>query len=436
MTIRDQLICIDDLERRGHNLHVGDVLGLISYLREQRACKVALILNDEQLDEEARKDFDRNLEKIVDLSLVYEPRSAEAVRIAITEEDQVSRKIAEYCVSLGITNIRVIRRIPRFVTAIKPMLDPYDAHVFETALRSIVLFSWSHDQPDEAPTFSFLKTKTKGMLGVENRQGIAPKEAAWNALLEAYGYFWTDEFDLVLMDGVHDGYFDPDRVRKTAQAVHEEAVAEKGAGSFEEAWRRYHDSFENNQDDVLDGIYSAFMGNMNYITPTNLNGTVRLFKDLGRPRQASEMVQAYVANRRGDREFFDLDEDPFGDTVDDPEVRAAFREKAAHVEETRDAAALMLSIQDGWDEDRLRALATLPIEEYKKVFQAHSGPELRRILANVFQFDRVLNATDQMREIPKRAREALKLIGAESPINARRVSRYGVVAERAQSEAQ
>lgn len=40
MTVREQVICIDDLERRGKNLDVVDVLGLISFLCEQRKCKV------------------------------------------------------------------------------------------------------------------------------------------------------------------------------------------------------------------------------------------------------------------------------------------------------------------------------------------------------------------------------------------------------------
>ncbi|MCH8168718.1 MAG: hypothetical protein IIC03_12450 [Proteobacteria bacterium] len=89
----------------------------------------------------------------------------------------------------------------------------------------------------------------------------------------------------------------------------------------------------------------------------------------------------------------------------------------------------MLSIKDGWDDDRLEALATAPIEEYRKAFKSHSGPELRRMLANVFQFDRVVDASDRMKEISRRAREALKQIGAESPINARRVRRFGVEVE-------
>jgi hypothetical protein len=73
MTIRDQVICIDDLERRGQKLDVGDVLGLVSYLRGQRNCKIIVILNDERLEGDAKQVFDKNLEKVVDVSLVYEP---------------------------------------------------------------------------------------------------------------------------------------------------------------------------------------------------------------------------------------------------------------------------------------------------------------------------------------------------------------------------
>jgi hypothetical protein len=58
------------------------------------------------------------------------------------------------------------------------------------------------------------------------------------------------------------------------------------------------------------------------------------------------------------------------------------------------------------------------------------------MLANVFQFDRIANASDAMKEIPRRARGASKLIGAESPINARRVSRFGVKVEQPRGNAE
>ncbi|WP_322887513.1 hypothetical protein [Sinorhizobium medicae] len=96
------------------------------------------------------------------------------------------------------------------------------------------------------------------------------------------------------------------------------------------------------------------------------------------------------------------------------------------MEETRDIAAIMMAIKDGWGESQLTTLATAPVDEYRKAFKAHSGQELRRMLANVFQFERIVNASEEMREVPRRAREALKQIGSESPINARRVARFGV----------
>ena len=41
LMVRNQIICIDDFERKGDKLKPKDVLGLISFLKEQRSCKVA-----------------------------------------------------------------------------------------------------------------------------------------------------------------------------------------------------------------------------------------------------------------------------------------------------------------------------------------------------------------------------------------------------------
>lgn len=44
-----------------------------------------LILNDEELEDKAKITFDKNLEKVVDLALVYEPTAAESVAIAVPD---------------------------------------------------------------------------------------------------------------------------------------------------------------------------------------------------------------------------------------------------------------------------------------------------------------------------------------------------------------
>jgi hypothetical protein len=61
--IRDQIVCIDDLERRGNGLDLKDVFGLVSFLREQRNCKVMLILNSDELGN-SKVEFDTYLERL------------------------------------------------------------------------------------------------------------------------------------------------------------------------------------------------------------------------------------------------------------------------------------------------------------------------------------------------------------------------------------
>src|SRR4030081_1415024 len=51
LMVRDQIICIDDIERKGKDLRAIDILGLVSMLAEQRNCKVVIIMNDDQLEE-------------------------------------------------------------------------------------------------------------------------------------------------------------------------------------------------------------------------------------------------------------------------------------------------------------------------------------------------------------------------------------------------
>jgi len=110
--IRNQIICIDDLERRGRGLDVKDVFGLISFLREQRACKVVLLLNSDALAE-SKGEFDTYFEKVVDTRIVFKPTAAEAVQIALPEEDQISSLLRQDCEELDIANIRVIKKIER-----------------------------------------------------------------------------------------------------------------------------------------------------------------------------------------------------------------------------------------------------------------------------------------------------------------------------------
>jgi hypothetical protein len=429
LSVKETIICVDDIERRGSNLSIRDVLGLISSLKEQKKCKIALILNDEAMHE-SKADFQVYFEKVVDTSLAFAPSASESAEIALAADSRTDQLIAENCIRLGISNIRLIRKMQRAVRNIAPMLQEFDEGVMKQAIHSLVLLAWSVYEPTRAPALDYLRNRRGRSQVLANEKAIPANEAAWNALLDLYGFWMVDEFDLVLLKGVQNGFFDPLDVNKNGTVLDKQIRTGKLDSSYLKAWEFYHDSFENNQDEALNTLYKAFFDDARNISPTNLNGTVSLFKELGRSQQAQEMIDHYIEIRNGDsdRRLFDLERNPFSGDIKDPDVLKAFKDKASEYRDERPLASILLEIakKNGWTPEDITVLSTSSVEQYYEAFKQTKGYELRTILNASLQFDRFLNAQPEWKEISSRAKEALKRIGSESAINARRVRQYGV----------
>jgi hypothetical protein len=426
--VRKAIICIDDMERRGKNLSVREVLGLVSNLRELKGCKVALILNDEALEED-KEEFKKYLEKVVDTSLKFEPSAQECASIALPTDGETNKLLAESCVALGISNIRLIKRIERSVRQVETMLKGFDEQILKQAVQSLALLGWSVYEPARAPSLDYLQHRRgPDIFGADKDEVVPANEAAWNALLDDYGFSGMDEFDLVLLEGIRNGFFDSSLLEKRASPLNNQIKAAKLSTAFQDAWRMFHDSFADNQEQVLSAIYQSFFEGVQHITPVNLSGTVSLFKELGRQEQAATIIKHYVTSHGEDREFFDLNNYPFSGHVKDPDVVRAFSEKYATFKVEREITTTLLSManMNGWSEKDIVTLSTLPIEEYYKLFKKSEGRDLHRIINACLQFDNIMNATEPMKEISKRAKDALRRIGQESEINARRVKRYGI----------
>lgn len=428
MSVKNTVICLDDFERRGERLPVRDVLGLVSTLKEQRGCKVVLILNDEALEAD-KADFDKYLEKVIDASLKFAPSAVECVKIALAPGTEASDLISESCLALGISNIRVIKKIERAVKQLAPVLSTFDKLILRRAVSSLALLGWSVFEPKLAPSLEFLEKKLGAdVLGTRTKEKLPEHEIAWNALLDAYHWQNMDDFDRVLLAGTRDGFFDLASVEKHAAEIQRIVMAAKAHASFEEAWKMFHESFGENEKQLLEAVRESFVSTIEYRNPLDLNGTVWLLKKLGREAEAKDLISQYLTKRGAERRLFDLESYPFWDRIDEPDVIQAFKEKCATMKDERNPLDTLLSMAEthSWMGEDISMLSTLPVDEYYNMFRASNGQRLLDILNACLQFDRIVNATEPMREISRRAKTALKRIGEESPLNALRVRKYGI----------
>ena len=423
LSVRDRLICIDDLERMGQHLLMKDVLGLISDLRDQKGCKVVIILNDDALEGTAKAEFELYNEKVIDRSLEIAPEATDSVRVAVIGDAPALQNLRTALVTLGIANIRVIKKIERLVLHVVPLLHSFDAVLLRQAVRSLTLLGWAVYSKD-APTLDYLREhRAKHVFALGEAVEVSDAVKEWNALLDSYGFTTLDEFDLVLLDGIERGYFDEKEILARATRRGETIKAGQATDSFDAAWRLYNDSFDSNEVELIRQLTAAVRRNVAFVSPLNLNAAVKLLKDLNRPHDASETLRHYMAERKDGRAFFDLSVYPFAGDITDPDVKAAFEKRYLEFADDRPAADVLLAIAQAkaCAHADIAVLSKLKADDFHALFKAQKGPDRARLIHAAIQLDRMTGAGDEAKAIAKTAREALKKIAGESALNRRRV---------------
>jgi KAP family P-loop domain len=159
LTISRTIIFIDDFERKGRDLKVTDILGVISELKEEKQCKILLIMNMDVLSAMDKTDFDTYFEKVIDISLEFAPTAEEIVGIALSGKGQIYDWLRSDCIQLKILNIRIIRKIERLIHQLYPIVDTLDSSVMRNIVHEVVLFGWSVYSGEGAPTLEYLTYK-------------------------------------------------------------------------------------------------------------------------------------------------------------------------------------------------------------------------------------------------------------------------------------
>lgn len=430
LSLNKTLICIDDLERKGKDLEIKDVLGLVSLLKEQKKCKVVLLLND---GEDGLDDYEKYREKVIDIELKFAPSPEECASIAYSDETPNHSKLKELTASLGIRNIRILKKIERLVSLSLPLTKDFEPEISYQVMHSLVLYAWCYfcsKSNENIPTLEFVTSKGYTLLGIGDEK-VSEQEKKWQTTLQAYDYRLTDELDKVLAKAVKTGYFVESEFKEKVFTKNQEIVASKSEDSFSEAWRLYHDSFDNNGDEVINRLYESFKKNCRYITTTNLNSTVLLFRELGQKEKASEIIDTYIKSRKEETEIFNMKENNFFGAVRDQEIIEKFNDIYNRSVTTESAKQVLERIagQNGWNQSDEVVLANTSVDDYYNLFKSEVGRHLSAFVTTCLRFGQFGNASDQQNEIAKRATEALRRIASESEINKRRVKMYGISLE-------
>ncbi len=431
LSVRNQLICVDDLERRSGSLALKDVLGTLSFLREQRGCRVLVILNSDALSIADRDEFDAFREKVFDYEIAFEPSAAECAAVALPASPAHYAQARTLAVGLGIQNIRVLTRIRRLIDLMYPHVATLHESVLSQVVHSSILLCWSYNtHGDNAPPYAYVSKLNLGsFMDMPPAYTISDQARVWNALLEEYGYTNTDDLDLVLCDCLEKGFLDTERVQVVLAERHDAAVRRTLLSAFEASWDLFHEGFAENANAIASSFRESMKAAARWVTFQNAAAAVSLLRDIGRDDVADELTQHWIqAQKVHNPAALDLERNHLQVEIQESSFVEAVRLEArgSATDPSLSEVVAELGKRNGWSQVDERVLRGASEDDYYNLFKTLVGGDARRGPQACLRFAHMGSSSDVYREIGQKATAALRRIGEESPLNRLRVSSLGI----------
>lgn len=426
MSITNYLICIDDLERKGTSLELKEVLGLISLLKEQKDCKVVLLLNDGTQEVE---DYKKYKEKVIDVELYFSPSPQESASIAFDKSKEYRNDLSEYTVKLGINNIRILKKIESVVKLLWPRVEQCVEEIRMQVLHSAALMGWAHYSPrvdNKIPTLEFIESI--GNVYLLGGKDASEDEKAWKEILVSYKFMLVDDFDKVIAEIIKYGYFDLIHIDEVINRANEIALHKRKAHGLSKAWDVFHDSFDDNEDLVIQSFIQGTKESIGHITANQLDSVIGVLKDLGEKDKASELIDFYIENRTSNPEAFNLNSYDVYKKIVDKEIVEKFNSaySSARIKGDFKIVLARLNLSGGWDDEDISVLDEATEKDYYNFFKELGGSNLTSIITTSLKFSRITGSNEKMKSITSKVKGALEKIAKESKLNELRMGKFNL----------
>jgi hypothetical protein len=423
LAMSSTIICFDDLERHSQGITIKDFMGLVSYLKEQKNCKVVLLLNEDAGDS-TFEDYRKYKEKIVDKQLHFEPTAEQCFDIMFTEYFELRNYVRDRCIELKIKNKRVIKKIVEHTKELLALVNDFDESIKKQIIHSTIVLCWCYychgSDEERIPEFSFVNRK--GIRDKNESIGwTKEKTARWNAFLSAYRYQYTDEIDLAVARGIEQGFVDKDKLISFCKVKQKEVEVEKASVKWDKAWKLFHNSFDNNEKDIALAFEEGMRDIAASTSASQYSSGLKVLRTIGEDNKADELIDLFIDVRGDEPETFDPD-NIFRFEIKDELFVDKLRE--AHLKlKPEPTVEDILELRRGsksYNTSEVKTLSKLDVEEIYDLFMSFKGEELT---SNIRVFILLAGSS---KELSDKVNEALAKIANISELNKYRMEKFRI----------
>jgi hypothetical protein len=379
LAMNQTIICFDDLERHSKGITIKDFMGLVSFFKEQRHCKVVLLLNEDAGDD-TFEDYRKYKEKIVDRQLHFEPTAEQCFDVMFIEDFEFRSYVRDCCVGLKIKNKRVIRKIVEHTKEFLGLVDGFDESIKKQVIHSTIVLSWCYycHGADEGriPEFSFVN---QSGIRKENADAGWSEEIIkrWNMTLNGYGYARTDEIDLAVACGIEQGFIDREKLIPLCKHKQSEVEIQNASAKWDEAWKLFHGSFDTNNEELALAFEEGMRDIAASTSASQYSSGLKVLRTIGEDDKANELIKFFISSRHKTPEVFDVDNVSnfeVNDSLFVEELRETYLELKPEL--TVNQILKLRRGKTSYNQSEVDILARLEKQEIHDLFMAFKGEEL------------------------------------------------------------
>ena len=425
--VKNYIVCIDDLERKGKSLAIKEVMGLVDELAQRKGCKVILIFNESSFDsDEDRVQFESYREKVVDIEVNHNPTSKQ--NLACIFPDSYSRySTLEAVVSnLDIKNIRVLKKIKWALEYFGDYVTGKNERIVDELIVHTTLLCCFYYIRDEDLTYSSLKEQLSSNSWLsyllDKEKEISAAEKKYRTLASSMNLS-SSVFDEHISFFLENGYVDDEALKRTVTEFEEKVRVDSVSSRLRNAWNIYSESFSDNLDDFKKSLIDILNEETSRLGLSDFSSAVDILEEFG--EDITEFVDNYVQSHSESlsgidpRHSWDLGR--FKSQYLKDKIKELHDSKKEH---NLDDVSEKIALRSGWNPEDIEFLNSLTKDDYVTWMKGNPENLVTKVREGLLKFRNLRSSEDDQHKyenISNKVISALKDIASENELNKYRV---------------
>lgn len=427
--LNDLLICIDDLERKHHNLDINQVFGLASYLKEHKNCSVIFIVNSDQIEE--KDQYKKYLEKTISAEISLK-RTVKDCCDLIFENDRYYESILESLKILEIYNLRILQRIKVFKQHFLSLVtNSIETETINEIIKKIIILVWvKFGDTNYSPSIQLLRKFSRlpfsGRL-INDSNVSEEEENKWRPILNDYKFSNFNEYDELIWLYIDKGIIDVNAFKLAIEKRNQYYLNQSKRISFYKAWDIYNNSFNDNVEEFTEKLTNSAIEliEVDSISIGEINSTYSVLVELKKDNLAQSVIDKYISiiKEYNENYFFDQTINSGRDLHENVKNLIIIHAKENETKNTFESVLDGVAFKMGWGGDVIDFLQSKTEDEFYEFLSQANTELLKRHIDFCLRLGKSNNPSKEHLMISEKMKNALVRIGKTNELNRMRVER-------------